>query len=68
MNGAPKKWMVFWKNNQRIGSLELTEMNKRQMKSICNLTLIQRDITGTEHYEVTQKESNDGRRQGSFGQ
>ena len=50
-----KKWMVFWKNNERIGSLELTEANKRQMASICHLTLIQRDITGTEHYEVTQK-------------
>lgn len=61
MNG-PKKWMVFWKNNARIGSLELNEMNKRQMESICILTLIQKDITGTEHYEVTQKETKNGRR------
>lgn len=53
MNDAPKKWMVFWKNNERLASLEATDANKRQLESICRLELIQIDATtGTEHYEV----------------
>lgn len=57
-----KKWLVFWKNNGRIGSLPKTDANLRQMKSICNLTLIQEDISGTVHYEVSRKGGNDGKR------
>ena len=56
-----KQWLVFWKNNARIGSLEKTEANLRQMKSICDLQLIQEDATGTVHYEVRQKGAKNGK-------
>ena len=47
-----KQWIIFWINNHRIGSLELTDETRNEAKSMFNMNLIQKDITGTEHYEV----------------
>lgn len=47
-----KQWIVLWIKNQRMGSIELTEENIIELKNRFNMTLIQTDVTRTEHYEV----------------
>lgn len=47
-----KTYIVFWVNGGRIGSVPLTERNLVEAKQKLHLSLIQRDITGTEHYSV----------------
>lgn len=47
-----KKYIVYWVKNVRIGSIELTNENIKESKKKFNMNLIQKDITGTEHYEV----------------
>ena len=48
-------YIVLWKGNSKLGSLpyELDTLDTLNAK-FC-LSLIQRDITGTEHYEVLAK-------------
>ena len=46
------KWIVFWTNGRRIGSVRLGEETLADAKALMSLTLIQTDITGTQHYEV----------------
>lgn len=46
------EYMVFWQNNVRYGSVELNDRNKELAHKAMVLQLIQKDITGTEHYEV----------------
>ena len=48
-----KQWIVFWHNNLRLGSVELNESNLNESKKLMYMHLIQRDMTGTEHYEVS---------------
>lgn len=47
-----KKWLVLWKDNGRIGSVELTPENLAYLKQRFCMDLIQRDATGTEHWNV----------------
>jgi hypothetical protein len=52
MNESNKKWIVFWFNGNRIGSVELTESNWNQTKKELIYNVIQEDVTGTIHLEV----------------
>jgi len=45
-------YIVFWKNNGRIGSVELNESNLKDAHTLMNLGLIQKDFSGTMHFEV----------------
>lgn len=47
------KFIVLWHNRGRIGSLEHTSANIKALKDKYHLMLLQRDYTGTEHYEVS---------------
>ena len=47
-----KKYIVLWKDNLRLGSVEHTPGNLTQLKLEFHLGLIQRDMTGTDHYAV----------------
>ena len=48
-------YIVLWKDNRRIGSIELTNNNLAELKKQFYLSLIQTDITGTQHYNVWGK-------------
>ena len=45
-------WLVFYVRNQRIGSLPLTKENLEGMKADFCMSLIHRDATGTEHWNI----------------
>ena len=47
-----KKWIVFWFKGKRIGSVENTELNWKQIKELFHYTILQTDITGTIHLNV----------------
>ena len=47
-----KEYIVLWKDNGRIGSVEHTPDNLKTLKSQFCLDLIQTDMTGTVHYNV----------------
>jgi hypothetical protein len=47
-----KKWLVLYAKNARIGSLPLTDQNLGGMKALFCMSLVQRDITGTEHWNI----------------
>lgn len=46
------KWLVIWAKNARMGSVELNETNLNTLQAGFVMSLIQRDSTGTEHWEV----------------
>jgi hypothetical protein len=46
------QWLVFYAKNARIGSLPLTEQNLDGMKAQFCMSLIQTDVTGTQHWEI----------------
>ena len=52
MNESNKKWIVFWFNGGRIGSVELNESNWNQIKDELIYNIIQTDVTGTVHLDV----------------
>ena len=52
MNESNKKWIVLWKNGNRIGSIELNESNWNHVKEEFNYSIIQKDVTGTIHLEM----------------
>ena len=45
-------YIVFYARNARIGSVPNTPANQIAARKAMRLTLIQRDISGTEHYAV----------------
>lgn len=47
-----KKYIVLWVKGGRIGSVVNTTENLLKLKTELLLSPIQRDITGTEHYNV----------------
>jgi hypothetical protein len=46
------QWLVFFARNARIGSLPLTEQNLDGMKAQFCMSLIQTDVTGTQHWDI----------------
>jgi hypothetical protein len=52
MNESNKKWIVFWFNGNRIGSVELTESNWDHIKEQLIYSIIQEDVTGTVHLNI----------------
>jgi hypothetical protein len=46
------RWLVFYAKNARIGSLPITDQNLDGMKVVFCLSLIQTDLTGTQHWNV----------------
>lgn len=47
-----RKWIVFWLNGGRIGSVELNELNWIEIKETFIYNEIQTDITGTVHLDI----------------
>jgi hypothetical protein len=47
-----KKWLVFYAKNARIGSLPLTDQNLDGMHALFCMSLIQTDMTGTQHWNM----------------
>jgi len=47
-----KKWLVLYAKNARIGSLPLTDQNLDGMKAQFCMSLIQTDLTGTQHWHI----------------
>ena len=47
-----KKWIIFWFNGGRIGSVELNQSNWDQIKEQLIYSIIQTDVTGTVHLNV----------------
>ena len=47
-----RKWLVLWKDNRRLGSVELTVGNLQSLKNEFHMSLIQRDETGTGNWQV----------------
>ena len=47
------KWIVFWFKEVRIGSVELTDTNWTMIKKTFIYDIIQTDITGTTHIQIT---------------
>ena len=47
-----EKWIVFWMNGARIGSIELNDKNMAEVNRSFHYTLIQTDITGTIHLSI----------------
>lgn len=47
-----KKYIVFWTNGIRVGSIQLTTKSMSEIKSIFNYMEIQTDINGTIHLEL----------------
>jgi hypothetical protein len=45
-------WLVFYAKNARIGSLPLTQQNLDGMKAQFCMSLVQTDVTGTQHWEI----------------
>ena len=46
------KYIVFWRNNGRLGAVDLTEDNRTKAHKLMELSLLMRDLVGNEHYEV----------------
>jgi hypothetical protein len=46
------QWLVFYAKNARIGSLPLTEQNLDGMQAQFCMSLIQTDVTGTQHWII----------------
>jgi hypothetical protein len=46
------QWLVFYAKNARIGSLPLTQQNLDGMKAQFCMSLIQTDVSGTQHWNV----------------
>jgi hypothetical protein len=46
------KYIVFWRNNGRLGAVDLTEDNLHKAHKLMRLSLLMRDLLGNEHYEV----------------
>ena len=46
------KWLVFYAKNARIGSLSLNDQNLDGMKAQFCMSLIQTDLTGTQHWHI----------------
>lgn len=44
--------LVLWKDNGRIGSLPLTDLNRDAMKTLFCMSIEQTDASGTEHWNV----------------
>jgi len=47
-----RKYIILWKNHLRLGCLDLSDKKRAELKDLLYLSLLQIDITGTEHYEV----------------
>lgn len=45
-------YLVFYVHNARLGSVPATDANRTEAHRAMVLHLIQRDVTGTEHYAV----------------
>jgi hypothetical protein len=52
VNELNKKWIVFWKNGGRIGSIELTDSNWAKVKEAFRFSIIQTDVSGTIHLNI----------------
>ena len=50
-----KQYIVLWKDNQRLGSVEKKPGYLPHLEKLFVLREIQTDDTGTVHYEVTNK-------------
>ena len=48
----PVGYLVVWHNNRRIGSVVLSAESRKYFVNLFSMSLIQRDATKTEHYEV----------------
>lgn len=48
-------YLVFYARGARIGSVPSTPENLSAAHKLMHLTLIQRDVSGTEHYSVTPR-------------
>ena len=46
------KWIVFWKNGGRIGSIELNKSNWIKVNELFHYSVIQTDVSGTVHINV----------------
>ena len=46
------KWLVYYARNARIGSLPFTDQNVDGMKALFCMSLIQTDMTGTQHWSI----------------
>jgi hypothetical protein len=62
-----KKWIVFWFNGIRIGSIELNESNWIQVKEQLIYNVIQEDITGTVHLDVLAIKKTNKRNKANHG-
>jgi hypothetical protein len=51
-NLSIKKWIIFWKDNQRLGSIPLHSINWNRINRSMTYNIIQTDVTGTTHIEV----------------
>lgn len=47
------KWIVIWQNNQRIGSFQSNEDNWKLINQSFDYYVLQIDVTGTTHIEIT---------------
>lgn len=47
-----KQYYVFWKGEQRMGSVNKTDRNFNHMNDQFHMRLIQKDASGTEHWDV----------------
>jgi hypothetical protein len=47
-----RQWLVLWARGGRVGSVELTEENKQRINQEFCTSLIQRDASGTEHWNI----------------
>ncbi len=54
------RWLVFHAHGVRVGSVENTPENLAEAKRLMTCQLIQRDVTGTEHYSVLPYASTGG--------
>lgn len=52
MSDLANKWLVLWKSNRRIGSIEFTESNLAYLQSRFHMSLIQKGASGTEHWNI----------------
>jgi hypothetical protein len=56
------KWLIVWVNGVRIGSVPLTDENLARFKSEFHMALIQRDASGTEHWNALARKKQTNRR------
>jgi hypothetical protein len=47
-----KQFIVLWKDGGRIGSVDKTKENWKYLDKRFCMGLIQKDVTGTEHWNV----------------